>query len=105
MKKAGEEKRQGRDCRKIPALTLLDLKLAKVHGLEVLRRIRGDTETRRMPVVIPASSSIYCDVAGSYELIANSFLSKPVDFRQFVTTAELLGRYWLQLNCIPSAVE
>lgn len=105
MKKAGERKREGRDRCKISALTLPDAKLAKVHGLEVLRPIRGDAETRRMPVVIPASSTVYCDVAGNLELVANSFRSKPVDFRQFITTAELLGRYWLQLKCIPSAVE
>lgn len=82
----------------MPALVLLDLKLPKISGLEVLRRIRADPRTRRMPVVILTTSREEADVAAGYDLGVNSYLRKPVDSRQFVHTVEQLGVYWLVLN-------
>jgi two-component system response regulator len=82
----------------LPTLTLLDLKLPKVSGLDVLRRIRGDSRTRRMPVVILTSSNEEQDLATSYDLGVNSYICKPVDFKQFATAVEQLELYWLVLN-------
>jgi DNA-binding response OmpR family regulator len=81
-----------------PSLVLLDLKLPKVSGLEVLRRMRADTRTRRLPVVVLTSSNEERDVIASYDLGANSFVRKPVDFTQFIEAAHHLGLYWLALN-------
>jgi two-component system, response regulator len=88
----------------LPALTLLDLKLPKISGLEVLRRIRQDPRTRRMPVVMLTSSAEEDEVAASYDLGANSFLRKPVDFHQFADAIQHLGLYWLMLNEPPPEV-
>ncbi len=88
----------GRDVSQMPALILLDLKLPKVPGLEVLRQIRGDARTRRLPVVILTTSKEEQDVAGGYELGVNSYIRKPVDFKQFAAAVEQLGLYWLVLN-------
>jgi CheY-like chemotaxis protein len=88
----------GRDTSHIPTLTLLDLKLPKVSGLDVLRRIRTDGITRRMPVVILTSSREEQDMAASYDLGVNSYIRKPVDFEQFVESVAQLGLYWLVLN-------
>lgn len=87
-----------RDPDVMPELVLLDLKLPKVDGLDVLRRMRADERTRRTPVVVLTSSNEERDVISSYDLGANSFVRKPVDFAQFVEAARQLGLYWLVLN-------
>jgi two-component system, response regulator len=84
-----------------PALVLLDLKLPKMDGLEVLRRIRGDERTRRLPVVILTSSREDRDRMESYNLGVNSYVCKPVDFNQFIEAVRQLGLYWLVLNEAP----
>jgi two-component system, response regulator len=91
----------GRDVRDTPNLVLLDLKLPKVGGLEVLERLRGDPRTRRLPVVILTSSNVESDLARSYDLGANSYIRKPVDFTQFMEAVNQLGLYWLVLNEAP----
>ena len=88
----------GPAARPAPALVLLDLKLPKVDGLEVLRRIRQDERTRLLPVVILTSSDEEQDVLGSYGNGANSYIRKPVDFAQFTEAVSTLGLYWLVLN-------
>jgi two-component system response regulator len=88
----------GRDPRRLPAVVLLDLKLPKVDGLDVLRRIRADERTRRLPVVVLTSSNEEQDVLRSYDLGANSFVQKPVNFAEFIDAARHLGLYWLVLN-------
>jgi len=90
-----------RDARDTPNLVLLDLKLPKVGGLEVLERLRSDPRTRRLPVVILTSSNVESDLARSYDLGANSYIRKPVDFTQFMETVNQLGLYWLVLNEAP----
>ena len=87
-----------RDARDIPQLVLLDLKLPKVGGLEVLERLRGDPRTKRLPVVILTSSNVESDLARSYDLGANSYILKPVDFDRFIEAVRHLGLYWLLLN-------
>jgi two-component system, response regulator len=82
----------------LPALILLDLKLPKVDGLQVLRQIRADDRTRRLSVVILTTSSEEDDIAQSYDLGANSYIRKPVDFNQFVQAIQHLGLYWLVMN-------
>lgn len=81
-----------------PQVVLLDLKLPKVDGLAVLRELRGDPRTRLLPVVILTSSKEQQDMLQSYELGANSYVRKPVDFGQFLEAARQLGLYWLVLN-------
>ena len=86
-----------------PAVVLLDLKLPKIDGLEVLRRIRGDHRTRLLPVVILTSSKEEQDLVAGYKLGANSYIRKPVDFNQFMEAIRQLGLYWLVLNEAPPA--
>lgn len=95
----------GRNVADLPAMTLLDLKLPKVSGLDVLRRIRADARTRRLPVVILTSSREETDVAGGYDLGVNSYVVKPVDFKQFQQALEHLGLYWLVVNESPPPLQ
>jgi two-component system, response regulator len=90
----------GRDTSDMPQLVLLDLKLPKVDGLQVLRRMREDERTRRLPVVVFTSSSEEEDLINSYNLGANSYVRKPVDFEHFLEAAKQLGLYWLVLNLV-----
>jgi CheY-like chemotaxis protein len=84
--------------RRMPKLILLDLKLPKVDGLEVLKRIRQDARTALLPVVILTSSKEQQDIVSGYRLGCNSYVRKPVDFDQFLEAARQLGLYWLMLN-------
>lgn len=88
----------GRDPNATPAVVLLDIKLPKVDGLEVLRRLREDERTRLTPVVILTSSKEEQDLVRGYALGANSYVRKPVDFNQFTDAVRQLGMYWLVLN-------
>ncbi len=87
-----------RDPMMMPDVVLLDMKLPKIDGLGVLTRMRADERTRRLPVVMLTSSREERDVVRSYDLGANSFVRKPVDFGEFVDAARLLGIYWLIMN-------
>jgi len=88
----------GRDTTLMPQLTLLDLKMPRVDGLQVLKKMREDERTKRLPVVIFTSSDEEEDLIRSYELGANSYVRKPVEFSQFVEATKQLGLYWLVLN-------
>ena len=92
----GDYAGRGVDC--LPTLVLLDLKLPKIDGLEVLRQIRADERTRRLPVVILTSSDEEKDIVAGYELGANSYVRKPVAFSDFSAAVAELGRYWLITN-------
>ena len=92
---------EGRDLSVMPQVILLDLKLPKVDGLEVLRRLRGDEWTSLLPVVILTSSKEQQDLVDGYGYGANSYIRKPVDFAQFVEAVRQLGLYWLVLNETP----
>lgn len=91
----------GRDTTTQPEVVLLDLKLPRVDGLEVLRRMRADARTALLPVVILTSSREEQDLVAGYSLGANSYIRKPVDFTQFTTAVGQLGLYWLVLNEAP----
>lgn len=94
----GEGEYQGRDTSVLPQVILLDLKLPKVDGLQVLERLRKEPLTRHVPVVVLTSSDDEQDLIRSYDLGANSYVRKPVDFEQFLEAARQLGLYWLVLN-------
>jgi two-component system, response regulator len=94
----GQGAHAGRDTNEIPQVVLLDLKLPKLDGLSVLRRLRADERTRLLPVVILTSSNEEQDRIDGYGLGANSYVRKPVDFDHFVAAAAQLGLYWLVLN-------
>ena len=92
---------KGRDTNIQPAVVLLDLKLPKLDGLEVLRQVRADAKTKCLPVVVLTSSREEEDIVRSYELGANSYVQKPVDFDHFLDAAHQLGLYWLLVNQPP----
>lgn len=97
----GRGKYEGRDTSDTPAVILLDLKLPKVDGLQVLRQIRANPQTRCFPVVILTSSKEDEDIIESYNLGANAYVRKPVDYTEFVKAAKTLGLFWLVLNEVP----
>jgi len=94
-------KYEGRDVSHTPAVVLLDLKLPKLSGLEVLQQLRADPRTRLIPVVVLTSSSEDEDMLRSYELGANSYVRKPVIFGKFADAVSQLGLYWILLNQLP----
>jgi two-component system response regulator len=89
----------------VPMLTLLDLKLPKVDGIEVLRRLKGDPRTKTGPVVVLTSSREDVDILRTYDLGANSYIVKPVDFQKFAEAVRQLSMYWLLLNQPPGVTE
>lgn len=94
----GRGKYEGRDTSVMPTLVLLDLKLPKMDGLEVLRRLRSDDRTRYLSIVALTSSNEEQDLIDSYDLHVNSYVRKPVDFVQFTEAVSQVGLYWLVLN-------
>ena len=97
----GTGKYAGRDAEEPPALILLDLQLPKIGGLEVLRRVREDERTKRIPVVILTTSDEEEDIVNGYNGGANSYLRKPVDFAEFMNAVKQLEMYWMVLNTPP----
>jgi two-component system response regulator len=94
----GEGQYAGRTAENVPELILLDLKLPKIDGLDVLKRLREDDRTKYVPVVVLTTSSEQRDIVESYNLGANSYVTKPVDFQEFMEATRQLGTYWLLLN-------
>lgn len=101
----GQGVHAGRDVDQLPQVVLLDLKLPKVDGLEVLEHLRAESRFRYVPVVVLTSSDEETDLVRSYTLGANSYIRKPVDFPQFVEATRQLGLYWLLLNEVPHAAK
>jgi two-component system response regulator len=97
----GTGKYAGRDLSLMPSVVLLDLKLPKLNGIDVLHRLRADPRTRLLPVVVLTSSSEDEDMLKSYQSGANSYVRKPVDFSAFATAVTQLGMYWMLLNQVP----
>jgi CheY-like chemotaxis protein len=95
----------GRDPKDDPVLVLLDLKLPRIGGLEVLRELRADPRTKHLPVVVLTSSVEERDVIRAYDLGCNSYIRKPVDFAHFTEAVRQLGIYWLELNVPPLPAE
>jgi two-component system response regulator len=91
----------GKPSEQHPKMILLDLKLPKIDGLEVLRRLKSDPTTRSIPVIILTSSREECDIVKSYDLGVNSYIVKPVDFQQFTEAIRQLGLYWMVMNQAP----
>jgi two-component system, response regulator len=98
----GEGQHAGRDTTQVPPIVLLDLKLPKLDGFQVLKRLRADPRTKHTPVVILTSSKEEQDLVAAYDNQVNSYIRKPVDFVQFAEAVRLLGLYWLVLNEVPS---
>jgi len=98
----GTEAQAGKDAKTMPQLVLLDVNLPKINGHEVLRRLRADPRTRRLPVVMLTSSREEEDMLTSYDLGANSYVRKPVDFARFAETILQMQMYWLVLNDAPT---
>ena len=92
---------EGRDVKEKPMVILLDLKLPKIDGLEVLKRLRKDERTRLIPVLILTTSNEEQDIIKSYSLGVNSYVRKPVEFEEFIKAVGLLGMYWLLVNEVP----
>lgn len=97
----GRGPHEGRDTSIMPMLVLLDLRMPKVDGLEVLNQLRADERTKRLNVVVLTSSKEEVDIVRSYDLNANSYIRKPVDFDQFTEAVKTVGLYWLVLNVPP----
>lgn len=97
----GEGEYSGRDVSRMPAVVLLDLKLPRLDGLGVLKRLREDARTRYVPVVVLTSSSQDADILTSYQLGANSYIRKPVEFGELTDTVSKVGQYWMTLNRAP----
>lgn len=95
---------KNRNIHSIPRLILLDLKMPRVDGIEILRRIKWDERTRSIPIVVLTSSKEEKDIFLSYQLGANSYFVKPVDFESFVDSIDTLTHYWLELNQAPKKV-
>jgi two-component system, response regulator len=91
----------GRDPLDLPSMVLLDIKLPKLSGLEVLKAIRTDARTRLLPIIVLTSSNEDCDRSAAYQHFANSYVLKPVDYDQFAAAALQLGNYWMSLNVPP----
>jgi len=101
----GRGKYAGRDVSDLPAVTLLDLNLPKISGLEVLKAIRADERTKHIPVVILTTSNEDKDRMGAYDHFANSYVIKPVDYEEFIAATSHLSVYWTELNAPPPRKE
>ncbi len=101
----GRGEHAGRDVCDLPAVTLLDLNLPNIGGLEVLKAIRADERTKHLPIIILTSSNEDKDRLGAYDHFANSYVVKPVDYDQFVTAARQLSLYWMVLSAPPPRKE
>ena len=102
---AGTGRWAGRDTRELPAVVLLDLKMPRMDGMEVLQRIRTNPRTKTLPVVILTSSREERDIAKGYDLGANSYVQKPVEFAEFAAAVSHIGVYWLLFNVPPAGKE
>lgn len=97
----GREGTAAQDPQTLPQIVLLDLKLPKIDGFDVLERIRADVRTHRLPVIVLTSSSEPRDLARAYDLGASSYIRKPIDFTQFTQDMRTTSRYWLDVNAAP----